>query len=594
MIGVDQLDRCKIKYGNIRMAEKITESALKSLSSPESFARGHELYLSDAVFDTFRLGAFLTGKCEGSSAPFYQLSVQLDEGGIQEASCTCPYDWGGYCKHIIALMLTYIHHSDAFVEQKNIKELLGQLDKDALVYLITKMIDKNSDLYSWLQNTIPATSTKSQPVQSRSKRKTEVSKTEYKRQIQSILHSLRGYRMSEAYWMVGGMVDQLDHVRDTAYEFMEAGDAQGALVILTTLLTEVSGSFEQFDDSDGALGGFFGELALPLVEAILSADLSKAERRSLFKELEPVIEELSAYGIDGLDVILAAVNRGWSDEALNELEDYDFDDTILIEAKLNILERQNRVEEYLKLCLEAGEYRRYILKQIKMEEFEKAVDVAWKTLTQASDALVVAETLQEAGHLPDALRLAKKGLELDGSKHDLGVWLGPIEETQGQIDQAIQSYQAAFTSLPSLELYSTLKKLSDVNWDNLRPALMYTLRDSHHANVLADVYLFEEEWDQAIGVADKAGEWNYSLIEKVADVVLPFRPDWVIQASCKQAEGLIARTQSKYYAIAADWLAKMKQAYLSSGRKAEWLSYLDGLKSTYSRRPALQAELRKL
>jgi len=222
------------------------------------------------------------------------------------------------------------------------------------------------------------------------------------------------------------------------------------------------------------------------------------------------------------------------------------------------------------------------------------VDVAWKTLPQASYALVVAETLQEAGHLPDALRLAKKGLELDGSKHDLGVWLGPIEETQGQIDQAIQSYQAAFTSLPSLELYSTLKKLSDVNWDNLRPALMYTLRDSHHANVLADVYLFEEEWDQAIGVADKAGEWNYSLIEKVADVVLPFRPDWVIQASCKQAEGLIARTQSKYYAIAADWLAKLKQAYRSSGRKAEWLSYLDGLKSTYSRRPALQAELRKL
>jgi len=594
LIGVDQLGRCKIKYGNIRMAEKITESALKSYSSPESFARGHELYLSDAVFDTFRQGAFLTGKCEGSSAPFYQLSVQLDEGGIQEASCTCPYDWGGYCKHIIALMLTYIHHPDAFIEQKNIKELLGQLDKDALVYLITKMIDKNSDLYSWLQNTIPATSTKSQPVQSRSKRKTEVSKTEYKRQIQSILHSLRGYRMSEAYWMMGGMVNQLDHVRDTAYEFMEAGDAQGALVILTTLLTEVSGSFEQFDDSDGALGGFFGELALPLVEAILSADLSKAERRSLFKELEPVIEELSAYGIDGLDVILAAVNRGWSDEALNELEDYDFDDTILIEAKLNILERQNRVEEYLKLCLEAGEYRRYILKQIKMEEFEKAVDVAWKTLTQASDALVVAKTLREAGHLPDALRLAKKGLELDGSKHDLGVWLGPIEETQGQIDQAIQSYQAAFTSLPSLELYSTLKKLSDVNWDNLRPALMYTLQDSHHANVLADVYLFEEEWDQAIGVADKAGEWNYSLIEKVADVVLPFRPDWVIQASRKQAEELIAKTQSKYYATAARWLAKMKQAYLSSGRKEEWLSYLDELKNTYSRRPALQAELRKL
>lgn len=576
------------------MPKKLTVNILKSCSSPESFTRGHDLYQSDAVFDTFQKDDLLTGKCEGSSAPFYQIHVQLDEGGIQEASCTCPYDWGGYCKHIIALMLTYMHNPDAFIEQKNINELLEQLDKDDLVHLITKMVDKNPDLYSWLQTAIPAVSAKSQPAQQRNKRKTEVSKTAYKRQIQSILHSLQGYRMSEAYWMMGGMVDHLDHVRDTAYDFLEADDAQGALIILTTLLTEVSGSFEQFDDSDGELGGFFSELALPLVEAILSADLSKTERHNLLIELEPVVEELSAYGIDDLVVILDALNLGWSKEVLDELEDYDYDESILTEAKLNILERQNRVEEYLKLCLDAGEYRRYILKQIEVGEFEKAKEVAWKTLTLASETLIVARALRDAGHLPDALRLAEKGLDLDGSKHDLGAWLGPIEEAQGQINKAIQAYQAAFTSLPSLTLYGILKKLSGVNWGNLKPILMQILQASPHMDVLVDVYLSEEEWDKAISIAKKAGEWNYSLIEKVTDAVLPFRPDWVIQASRKQAEGLIAKTQSKYYATAARWLAKMKQAYLASGRKEEWLSYLEGLKSTYSRRPALQAELRKL
>ena len=583
-----------IIYRTIRMTKNITESAIKSASSSESFTRGYKLYQSGAIFDTFRQGDLLTGKCEGSSAPFYQIRVQLDEGGIQEASCTCPYDWGGYCKHIVALMLTYNHNPDAFIEQKNISEQLGQLDKDALVHLITKMVDKNPDLYSWLQTAIPAVSVKSQPAQQRNKRKTEVSKSAYKRQIQSILHSLQGYRMSEAYWMMGGMVDQLDHVRDTAYDFLEADDAQGALVILTTLLTEVSGSYEQFDDSDGLLGGFFSELALPLVEAILSADLSKTERYNLFNELEPVVEELSAYGIDDLDVVLAALNPGWSEKGLNKQEDNDYDESILTEAKLNILERQNRVEEFLKLCLEVGEYQRYILKQIEAGDFEKAVEVAWKTITQASDVLVIAKSLRDAGHLAEALRLAENGLTLDGSKHDLGVWLGPIEENQGQIDKAIQAYQAAFTSLPSLELYGILKNLSGTNWGNLKSVLMQVLQTSPHIDVLADVYLSEEEWDRAIDIADKAGDWNYSLIEKVADAVFPFRPDWVIQASRKQAEGLIAKTQSKYYAIAARWLAKMKQAYLSSGRKAEWLSYLEGLKSTYSRRPALQAELRKL
>jgi uncharacterized Zn finger protein len=100
------------------MRKKMSENILKSLSSPESFTRGHDLYQSDAVFDTFRKGDLLTGKCEGSSAPFYQLRVQMDEGGIQEASCTCPYDRGGYCKHIVALMLTYVHNPDAFIEKK--------------------------------------------------------------------------------------------------------------------------------------------------------------------------------------------------------------------------------------------------------------------------------------------------------------------------------------------------------------------------------------------------------------------------------------------------------------------------------------------
>ncbi len=75
------------------------------------------------------------------------------------------------------------------------------------------------DLYTCLQTAIQAAVVKFTPVQSSEKRKTQVSKTEYREQIQSVLHSLNGYRMSEAYWMMGGMVEQLHHLRDTAYAF---------------------------------------------------------------------------------------------------------------------------------------------------------------------------------------------------------------------------------------------------------------------------------------------------------------------------------------------------------------------------------------
>lgn len=571
---------------------KITETALKSLSSTESYTRGQELFQSDAIYDTFRQGTELTGKCEGNSAPFYKLRVTIDEGGIQEASCTCPYDWGGYCKHIIALILTYIHDPDVFIEQQRVEELLTDLDKESLVRLIGKMVDKDPDLYLWLQTAVRSASVKSKPAQSREKRKTQVSKTEYRKQIQSILHSLHGYRQSEAYWMMGGMVSQLQQVRESACAFLDAGDPEGALVIMSTLLIEVSGSFEEFDDSDGELGNFLDALALPMVEAILSVDLSKSERNRMAKELEPVINELSGYGIDQVDVILSALEKGWA--VGNRLDPEDSDEPILIEAQLNVLERQNRTDEFLQLCLETGQNLRYILKQIEMGSYDQAVATAWKTLTQASEALLVAKGLRDAGRLDDALQLAEKGLGLDGSKHDLGIWLGPIEETQGRLEQAIQAYQAAFSSLPSLELYQTLKKLSGQDWESRKPALMRVFEGDRFADEMVDIYLLEKEWDAAIAAADRLGGWQYNLIEKVADGVISVRPEWVIQASRKQAQALIDKTQSKYYAIAAHWLTRMKQAYLSTGRKAEWQTYLDGLKSTYTRRPALQAELKKL
>lgn len=176
--------------------------------------------------------------------------------------------------------------------------------------------------------------------------------------------------------------------------------------------------------------------------------------------------------------------------------------------------------------------------------------------------------------------------------------MGPIEETQSRVEQAIRAYKAAFTSLPSLELYQTLKRLSPNDWETLKPALMRIFEEDRQAHELVDVYLFKEQWDAAVAVADRFGDWQYNLIEKVADRMIASRTEWVIQVSQKQAQvlmlaqALIDKTQSKYYAIAAHWLTKMKQAYLSTGRKSEWQAYLDGLKSTYSRRPALQAELK--
>ena len=404
--------------------------------------------------------------------------------------------------------------------------------------------------------------------------------------------------------MMGGMVKQLEEVVESADTFLEAGDAEGALTILMTLLKEVSDSYGQFDDSDGELGGFISALGEPLAEAILSADLSEAESKQIEGELKPIVEEMSDYGIDGLDVAMMALEQGWTqaeggedwedDERWRDEDEEWYREVDLIQVKLNVLERQGRVDEYLDLCQQAGEHRRYALKLLELGRKDEAMLIALNRLRNANDTLAVAQQLRNLGEVQDAVAVGERGLSLSGHKHSLGTWLGPLAEAQGRTNLAIQAYLAAYTSMPSIELYQTVKRLAGLGWDEIRPKMMEPLQGSAYSNVLVDVYLLEGDWESAIHVADQAGYWAYPLIEKVANSVLPHRPNWVIQVSIRQAEGLIEKTQSKYYSAAARWLAKAKKAYLLSGQEAEWQDYLKRLKTTYARRPALQAELRKL
>jgi uncharacterized Zn finger protein len=56
----------------------------------------------------------------------------------------------------------------------------------------------------------------------------------------------------------------------------------------------------------------------------------------------------------------------------------------------------------------------------------------------------------------------------------------------------------------------------------------------------------------------------------------------------------ILKTQSNLYPAAARWLERAKKAYRQKGQDAEWQAYIDNLRTTYARRPALQREFKGL
>src|SRR5262245_24170730 len=114
----------------------ITEKAIRALANAKSFARGQEYYREGAVSDVIRRGTRVTAEVDGSE--LYEVTILLDDESVADAECTCPYDWGGYCKHIIAVLLKLAHGPDDVAERALPSELIQGLDREDLANLLLK------------------------------------------------------------------------------------------------------------------------------------------------------------------------------------------------------------------------------------------------------------------------------------------------------------------------------------------------------------------------------------------------------------------------------------------------------------------------
>jgi uncharacterized Zn finger protein len=602
---------------------KPTEAVIRTRATDKSFQRGRELYRSGAISNTWIQGQCLSGECLGNESPFYKVRVELDSGGIRSATCTCPYDFGGYCKHVVALLLAYAQKPKQFAVRREPTELLSDLTREQLLALLTKLLREQPDLYEWVETalTLPA----SGKAKSKTAKRKRVDTQVYQRRVRAVMHGLDHMRMSEAYWHVGGLVGELNGVRQSAIEFLDAGDAESALQILLTLIKESHDGFDYIDDSNGELGDFLSGVGETLAEVILSLDLNEEEREDLASDLDELHDKLSDYGIEGLRVAIAAAEHGWGEVPREESARHDTEETedkdewddeelafegdefgqfdaswahddpaqALTRVKLNVLERQGRTDDYLALCRKEGEHLRYALKLCELDRLPEAVSYGLKRLTVADEALMLAQSLRESGHLSEAIEVGERGLKFAGRKAALGEWLGPIEEAQGCGPQALEAWLAAFAEKPSLSTYQTIKRLAGAHWSKLKAEVMATLEKFYDKQPLAEVLLCEQEWDAAIRVAEQKGAYH-TVVETVAEALVPHRPEWVIRASIKQAEDLIVQTKSNLYPAAADWLRKAKAAYAQLGQRGEWQKYLQLLKEQYRRRPALQTQLARL
>jgi uncharacterized Zn finger protein len=630
----------------------LTIAAIRQLAAPEVFERGEEYYEDGAVLGLVRRGDVLQAEVEGSSYDPYQVQVTLGPSGVVAQSCSCPYDWGGACKHVVAVLLTYLHAPEKVEERPPLATLLAELDRDQLQGLLLTLADRQPALGAAIEAQIDALRTAPDAVPAgRSgprQRQAAVDVTPYRRQVRAALGSLDRMSRSQAYWHVGSVASEVGTIASQARSFLAGGDGRSALAILEAVTDEYVQGWTDLDDSDGEASGAFYELDQLWTEALLAADLTRKERESWAERFTDWAAELDDYGVeDAFYAAERAAVEGWdeptlqrilrgeapspragarpqtprraasaadeeaSDDGLDDEDTWDDeldgeappwadvvlhveDQDVLTLARLNVLEQQGRLEEYLRLAAAMDQRRRYGTMLVRLGRLAEAVDYGLAALRRTDEALALARALADAGAVAEALRVAERGLTLDGWKAELARWTRDAASAAGDAELALRAARVALRAHLGAAEYAAVRELAGQSWPDLRDEVLADVRQARaqpHGQV--EILLTEDLIAEAIAISD-AQAHDYHLAALVADAAIATHPAWVMAVGQRQAESIINAGKSQHYDTAARWLTRVRDAARVAGREAEWRAYLDSLLAEHRRKYSLVPRLKQL
>lgn len=584
------------------MIPSLSEATIRHHTIAQSFERGQGYYRAGSVHSLIQRGDRLLARVEGSEVNAYQVDVHIDQGGITCATCTCPYDYEGWCKHIVAVLLTCLHQPDLIEHRPALATLLASLNREQLQTIVQNLADEQPEWMDAVEVQIALLTQSKTQTSQKATRRTTVDPNPIERQVERIIN-----RYVED-WDDEPALDEIREFIQKADKFLEQGDSNNALIILGAIIRAYVQDWMNLDGSSGESGIFFEELDNAFTEAILSAELSKSDRQQWEQELKNWQKEVDDYGVDGFEMSLTALQQGWDYPPLREAlkgnitelgawedEAPNFADD-LAWIRLKILERQGRHQEYLYLAQAEGQTDCYLQMLTKLGRSQEAIALAEQEMSTAGEAWTLAQALREQGELEQALKIAMQGLSLDGHHHyRLAVWASELAEG---IDPeiALQARLKAFQLQPSLPDYLKLKELAGHRWDSLQPELMTRLRqDSSSLSAKAKATIFLEEGliDDAIATVTSLSSFESDVIHPVMDAAIAHRPDWVIENAHPRAESIINAAQAQYYHHAINWLRRVRAAYLQLGQQEEWNRYRTVLMQAHFRKHKLISMLQQ-
>ena len=572
----------------------LTHSDIQRWVGLASFQKGMSYFGRGAIYESRLQGQTLKARCRGSQADSYKLQATFGPAGIACADCSCPVGAGGRCKHVAALLLSWVDAPASFKESADLASSLEKRSKAELIALIQQMLQRAPDLEMLLEMPLPRTETVEKPLDVQIIRK----------------QAEHAFRSPHGDWVMGWgdpyeIAEELQTLLDLAGQYQAKNSPGNAATIYRTVAETVLGCEDAvIQDEAGRLGSVIDACAEGLEGCLVSIP-EAVQRESLLKGLFDIHAwDLKAGGI-GIgervpDILLEQATplerqmiSDWIETALPGVNDWARRAMggLLLRLQADTLDD----EAFLETCRVTGRLKDLVDRLLALGRLDEASGEA----RQAGDydLLGLADLFVQHGQAPLAETLMRERAQTSQDTRLLE-WLIEYAKNQGDLNQALAFAEKLFWLRPMLPAYVEMEQLAQPQkeWPDLRTKTLESLAQKGEHALLTEIFLEEDKIDRALESLErmKASRFywgNFDLQVKVARAAGEKRPKEAIRLYMQVVESLIQQRGRGNYAQAAGYLRPVREAYLRLGEPQTWETLIADLREQHRNLPALREEL---
>lgn len=478
---------------------QITQKQIQSRATNQSFSRGKSLYNDGSISQTVRRGDEIEARCRGSYPEPYRVWAKFNDSEIITVGCNCEYDWGGDCKHIIALLLTYLHEPDRFEERQTLQTALLSRNKEDLVDIIMLMVTRYPDLQDIVDGPMPnEVAMGAVPLDT----------LDFRKQLRDAFGS---YDYDDYYnYDYDSPARSMNQVSSVADNLAQQGDWLNAVAVYRTVLEEFAemddGFFDPHDD------GIFSSLydITSALERCLAQPAVKDNDKERLATLNALLGvfiwdmKMGGYGLSDdvperilqniqrediapirkrIEQAQAGLKRDWGTETyqafLTDLDMLDDVDPEVILANLNA----------------QGMDHLLVAKLLELSRLDEAIVVIRENMHDPYEHRRALDLLIKYGHQTSALSLAEEILAISYD-YRLADWLIGQYKAGNNEEGLLRWQKRQMIERPAVENYRDMQTTAQSigQWDTLRPQIIRDLGIGKNFDVLTRVYLHDGEY----------------------------------------------------------------------------------------------------